>query len=86
MAQIQGRIDHMPIFGIITIRKMYQEKLSDFWPATTLDAGDKYADRLDVFAFMTSRPNKHGYVNLGPTCFYTLEAIRGGRERGHLRT
>ncbi|WP_276618822.1 acetyl-CoA hydrolase/transferase family protein [Syntrophomonas wolfei] len=86
MASIEGRITHMPIFGIATIRKMYAAQLSDFCPATTMDAGDKYAERADVFALMVSAPNKHGYVNLGPTCFYTLDSVRGGRKKGHLRT
>lgn len=86
MAQLEGRITHTPIFGIATIRKMYQAQLSDFWPATTMDAADKYGGRVNVFAFMVSTPNKHGYVNLGPTCFYTAESIRLGRQRGTLRT
>lgn len=86
MAGLDGRINHMPIFGIATIRKMYASQLSDFYPATTMDAADKHAERSDVYCLMVSAPNKHGFVNLGPTCFYTSEAIRGGRERGHLRT
>lgn len=86
MASVVGKITHMPIFGIATIRKMYAQQLSDFWPATTMDAGDKHGERADVYALMVSSPNKHGYVNLGPTCFYTSTAIREGRKRGNLRT
>lgn len=86
MAQLEGRITHTPIFAIATVRKMYQDQLSDFWPATTMDAGDKYGERVTVFALMVSKPNKQGYVNLGPTCFYTAESIRLGRKRGQLRT
>ncbi len=85
MAQLEGRVTHTPIFGIITIRKMYQAQLSDFWPATTMDAASKYGERVNVFALMVSKPNKQGYVNLGPTCFYTAECIRLGRKNGQLR-
>lgn len=85
MAGLEGRITHMPIFGIATIRKMYASNLSDFYPATTMDAFDKHGERASVYALMVSAPNKHGYVNLGPTCFYTAAAIREGRKKGSLR-
>lgn len=86
MAGLEGRITHMPIFGIATIRKMYSAQVSDFYPATTWDANDKHGERANVYALMVSAPNKHGYVNLGPTCFYTAQSIRNGRKRGNLRT
>jgi 4-hydroxybutyrate CoA-transferase len=35
MAQIDGRINHAPAFGMITIRKMHRAFLSDFFPAPT---------------------------------------------------
>jgi 4-hydroxybutyrate CoA-transferase len=34
---------------------------------------------------MTTPPNSQGYVNLGLTNFYHLEAIRRGRKSGKLR-
>ena len=85
MAQIDGRINHAPAFGMITIRKMHRAFLSDFFPAATSDAGDKYAETANVFIVMVTPPNKQGYVNLGLTNFYTPRAIREGRERGNLR-
>ncbi|MEN6389887.1 MAG: acetyl-CoA hydrolase/transferase C-terminal domain-containing protein [Syntrophomonas sp.] len=86
MKGLQGHIQHMPIFAVATVRKMYAANLSDFYPAQTSDAGDKEGERADIYAFMVAPPNRHGFCNLGPTCFYTAEAIRSGRERGKLRT
>ncbi len=85
MAQIDGRINHSPAFGMVTIRKMHRATLSDFFPATTSDAGDKYAETANVYMVMVTPPNKKGFVNLGLTNFYTPRAIREGRERGNLR-
>lgn len=86
MKGLEGHIQHSPIFAVITVRKMYAASLSDFYPAQTSDAADKYAERADIYTLMVAPPNRHGYCNLGPTCFYTAEAIRTGRERGRLRT
>lgn len=86
MARLEGRITHTPAFGMITIRKMNRALLSDFFPVTTLDAGDKIAQRADVFILMVTPPNKQGYVNLGLTNFYSMEAIRQGKASGKLRT
>jgi len=85
MAGIEGHITYMPAFGMITIRGMNRAKLSDFYPVTTLDCSDKLSERAQVFLAMVTPPNKDGYVNLGLTNFYTMEAIRKGREKGVLR-
>lgn len=86
MKQAEGHIQHMPIFAVATVRKMYAASLSDFYPAQTSDAADKEGERADIYCLMVAPPNRHGYCNLGPTCFYTAEAIRSGRARGKLRT
>ena len=85
MAKLDGKINYMPGFGLGTIRKMYSAQLADFYPVTTLDLADKMAHRADIFIAMFSPPNKQGYVNLGLTNFYTMEAIREGRASGKLR-
>lgn len=85
MAALDGRINHVPAFGMITIRKMHRATLSDFFPATTTDAGDKMANTADVYIAMVTPPNRQGYVNLGLTNFYTMEAIRRGRPLGKMR-
>jgi len=85
MKQLEGHIQHAPIFAVATVRKMYAANLSDFYPAQTSDAADKYGERADIYTLMVAPPNRHGYCNLGPTCFYTAEAIRSGRDRGKLR-
>jgi 4-hydroxybutyrate CoA-transferase len=66
-------------------RKINEAKLSDFRPLMSSDGGDKYAMWSDVFICMTTPPNSQGYVNLGLTNFYHLEAIRRGRQSGKLR-
>ncbi len=86
MKQLDGRINHIPAFGMATIRKMNKAKLADFYPATTLDAGDRVAERSSVYLVMVTPPNNQGFINLGLTNFYTMRAIRDGRARGKLRT
>ncbi len=85
MKQLDGHINHIPAFGMATIRKMNKAQLSDFLPATTLDAGDRVAERSSVYMVMVTPPNNQGFVNLGLTNFYTMRAIRDGRARGNLR-
>lgn len=46
---------------------------------------DKIANKADIFIAMVTPPNQHGYVNLGLTNFYTMDAIRVGRASGKLR-
>ncbi len=86
MAQLDGRITYAPVFGIATIRKMHATKVADYYQATTGDCADRLGERSNIIALMVSAPNAHGYVNLGPVCFYTAESIRSGRARGNLRT
>ncbi|KUG04908.1 acetyl-coa hydrolase/transferase [hydrocarbon metagenome] len=86
MAELDGRITYAPVFGIVTIRKMHATKVADYYQATTGDCADRYGERSNVIALMVSAPNAHGYVNLGPVCFYTADSIRYGRARGNLRT
>lgn len=85
MAKLDGHINYMPGFGLATNRKMSSTKLADFYPCTTLDLADKMANRADIFIAMVTPPNQHGYVNLGLTNFYTMDAIRIGRASGKLR-
>lgn len=85
MAKLEGHITHMPGFGMAPIRKMHRAQLSDFYPVMSLDCAEKIAERAQVFIAMVTPPNKDGYVNLGLTNFYTMDAIRKGREKGILR-
>lgn len=86
MTALDGRINYIPAFGMVTIRRMHNAKMADFLPATTSDCWDKYAERANVFLAMVTPPNEKGYVNLGLTNFYTKRAIHEGRQRGVLRT
>jgi 4-hydroxybutyrate CoA-transferase len=85
MASLQGHINYAPAFGMMLIRKINEAKLSDFFPIMTSDSAEKYAAASDVIICMVTPPNDHGYVNLGLTNFFTLEALREGRASGKLR-
>lgn len=85
MASIDGRINYMPGFGMATIRKINSTLQPDFVPVTSYDSGGKVARIADVFICMVTPPNQKGYVNLGLTNFYSMQAIREGRASGKLR-
>ncbi len=85
MSKLDGHINYNPCFGMMLSRKINEAKLSDFRPLMSSDGGDKYAMWSDVFICMTTPPNSQGYVNLGLTNFYHMEAIRWGRKTGKLR-
>ena len=67
------------------MRKMGSTKMADFYPMMAHDLHDKVANKADVFITMVTPPDKHGYVNLGLTNFYTMESIRQGHANGKLR-
>ncbi|MGA2939536.1 MAG: acetyl-CoA hydrolase/transferase C-terminal domain-containing protein [Syntrophobacteraceae bacterium] len=85
MLNLDGRINYHPAFGMPLSRKINESRLPDFHPAQTCEAGDKYAHWSDVFIVMVSPPNEKGYLNLGLTNFYTMEAVRLGKGLGKLR-
>ncbi len=85
MKGLDGHINFDPSFGTAASRKIIESRLPDYLPIMTSDGGDKYAKRSDVFICMTTPPNDQGFVNLGLTNFYSMEALRQGREEGKLR-
>lgn len=85
MSQIAGSITYAPCFGSAATRNINRFKVSDYLQGSPSVGADIYKELSDVFLLMVSPPNKHGYVNLGPTCFYTPGTIRGGKKDGHLR-
>ncbi|MDD5724181.1 MAG: acetyl-CoA hydrolase/transferase C-terminal domain-containing protein [Syntrophales bacterium] len=85
MAELVGHIDYKPAFGMMANRKINESRLSDFYPITTSDSADKFAERSDVFICMVTPPNDHGYVNLGLANFYEMETISQGKASGKLR-
>jgi 4-hydroxybutyrate CoA-transferase len=85
MAGIDGHINYMPAFGLITIRKINSTLQPDFLPLMSSDGGRKIGKLADVFICMTTPPNKQGFVNLGLSNFYTMQAIREGRAAGKQR-
>ncbi len=85
MFTIDGHINYMPAFSIATGRKMNNAKQADFYPVMSMDLADKFWHKSDVFMAMVTPPNANGFVNLGLTNFYTMEAIRMGRASGKQR-
>ncbi|MBT9171869.1 MAG: Succinyl-CoA:acetate CoA-transferase [Syntrophomonadaceae bacterium] len=85
MAGLDGRINHMPVFSIATARKVNNARMTDFYPSASSDMADKFAAKADIFIAMITPPNQQGFINLGLTNFYSMEAIRKGRASGKQR-
>jgi len=85
MSGLDGHINYDPCFGTGVSRKIIETRLPDYLPLMSSEGGDKYAHRSDVFICMVCTPNPQGYVNLGLTNFYQMDAIRQGRALGKLR-
>jgi 4-hydroxybutyrate CoA-transferase len=85
MFRLDGHINYHPAFGMPLSRKINESRLPDFCPLQTNDGGIMYAKLSNVYIAMVAPPNTKGYINLGLTNFYTMEAIRDGRASGKLR-
>lgn len=85
MLKLDGHINYHPAFGMPLSRKINQSQFTDYYPEQSHDLGDRYAHWSDVYIAMVAPPNGKGYINLGLTNFYTMEAIREGRKMGKLR-
>jgi len=85
MSKLDGHINYNPCFGMMLSRKINESRLPDFRPLMSSEGGAKYAAWSDVFICMVTPPNEQGYVNLGLTNFYEMEAVRLGKASGKLR-
>lgn len=85
MKGIDGKINLAPAFGTAAMRGMYSEKMADFLPNNSSVVGKIYGNKTDIFIHMITPPNRHGYVNLGLSNFYSMQAIREGRASGRQR-
>ena len=85
MSRLDGHINYHPAFGMPLSRKIIESRFSDFYPEQSHDFGDRYAKWSDVYIAMVAPPNSQGYISLGLSNFYTMEAIREGRASGKLR-
>ncbi|HEU18109.1 MAG TPA: acetyl-CoA hydrolase/transferase family protein [Deltaproteobacteria bacterium] len=85
MSSIDGHINYMPGFGTAPNRRISASMQADFFPITSSDSGEKFGKICDVYIHMVSPPNEQGYVNLGLTNFYSMQAIREGRASGKQR-
>jgi len=81
MKALQGHIDYAPNFGMPLTRKILESRMPDYYGGQSHDLGDRYAMWSDVFIAQVRPPNEQGYINLGLTNFYTMDAIRLGRTR-----
>jgi 4-hydroxybutyrate CoA-transferase len=85
MMKLQGHINYDPCFGMPLSRKLIETRLPDFYVEQSHDLGDRYGRWSDVYVCQVTPPNEHGWVNLGLTNFYTMQAIRDGRASGKQR-
>ncbi len=85
MKHLDGHINYNPTFGMPLARKIIETKLPDFYPMQSSDLGDRYGKWSDVFICMTTRPDRHGMINLGLSNFHSMQAIREGRASGKQR-
>ena len=85
MVPLDGHVNYHPSFGTPTSRKILEPRFCDYFTAQSHDMGDRYGHWSDVFIAQCLPPNEQGWVNLGLTNFYTMEAIRTGRALGKQR-
>jgi len=85
MLNLDGHINYHPAFGTPLSRKITETRLPDFFPIQSSDGADKIGRWSNVFIAMVTPPDHNGYVNLGLTNFYTMEAVRLGKGLGNLR-
>lgn len=85
MMKLQGHINFDPSFGMPLARKLIETRLPDFYIEQSHDLGDRYGRWSDVYVCQVAPPNDQGWVNLGLTNFYTMQAIRDGRASGKQR-
>jgi 4-hydroxybutyrate CoA-transferase len=85
MLKLDGHINYHPSFGMPLSRKILETRFPDFYVEQSHDLGDRYARWSDVYICMVTPPNGQGWVNLGLTNFYSMEAIRQGKASGKQR-
>ncbi|MGD0397627.1 MAG: acetyl-CoA hydrolase/transferase C-terminal domain-containing protein [Syntrophobacteraceae bacterium] len=85
MTKLQGHINFDPSFGMPLARKLIETRMPDFYIEQSHDLGDRYGRWSDVYVTQVTPPNEQGWVNLGLTNFYTMQAIRDGRASGKQR-
>ena len=85
MLKLDGHINYHPSFGMPLSRKILETRFPDFYVEQSHDLGDRYARWSDVYICMVTPPNEQGWVNLGLTNFYSMEAIRQGKASGKQR-
>lgn len=85
MYKIDGHINYSPAFGTPVSRKIMGSGLADFRPGMASSYGERYGRWSDVFIAMVTPPNSNGYVNLGLSNFYSMDAIRIGKASGKQR-
>ena len=85
MTRLQDHICYGPSFGMPFSRKLIETRLPDFYVMSSYDLGDRYRRWSDVFVCQITPPNESGYVNLGLSNFYSMQAIREGRASGKQR-
>lgn len=76
--EMANHFRHNALFVGGGARKAISEKRADFTPSHFSDVPGLFTRGempIDVFAFMCTPPNKHGFVNVGTSCDYAKAAI-----------
>ncbi|MDD5475435.1 MAG: acetyl-CoA hydrolase/transferase C-terminal domain-containing protein [Syntrophales bacterium] len=85
MLKLDGHVNYHPSFGTTVSRKIIETRFPDYYIMQSHDLGDRYAKWSDVYICMVAPPNEQGWINLGLTNFYSMEAIREGKASGKQR-
>ncbi len=85
MLKFDGKVNYHPSFGTPLSRKILEPRFCDFYVEQSHDLGDRYGHWSDVYITQCLPPDQNGWVNLGLTNFYTMEAIRIGKALGKQR-
>jgi 4-hydroxybutyrate CoA-transferase len=85
MLKLDGHINYHPSFGMALSRKTIESRFCDFYVEQSHDLGVRYAQWSDVYIARVCPPNEQGWMNLGLTNFYSMEAVRLGRASGKQR-
>jgi len=85
MRSIDGHINYAPSFGGALNRRILESRFPDHLLFQSSDSGAKYGEWSNVYICMTAPPNDQGFINLGLCNFWSMDAIRKGKQTGKMR-
>jgi Acetyl-CoA hydrolase len=86
LRRAEGHIDFAPAYGSASIRPLYAKGLADYVGGCATNYNPtKMGEIVNVYALQVTPPNRHGYVNLGLSCFFSKAIIQEGKAKQKLR-